>query len=123
MFAGSSVPAGCVHAASAATIGWLVDDVAASRGPLTGSRAAGGCECADERSHFPGTPVASACSVSMEAVLFRGDGSDESVELEGRDEFRIAKDELLWVDATSMGAEELAIVRRALGLTDRAARH
>jgi Mg2+ and Co2+ transporter CorA len=58
--------------------------------------------------------------VSIEAVLFRGDGTDDSVELEGRDEFRIAKDELLWVDATSMGAEELAIVRRALGLTDRA---
>ncbi len=58
--------------------------------------------------------------MSIEAVLFRGDGTDDSVELEGRDEFRIAKDELLWVDATSMGAEELAIVRRALGLTDRA---
>jgi magnesium transporter len=58
--------------------------------------------------------------VSIEAVLFRSDGSDESVELEGRDEIRLAKDELLWIDAASLDAAELATVRRALGLTDQA---
>ncbi|HYI66236.1 MAG TPA: CorA family divalent cation transporter [Candidatus Limnocylindrales bacterium] len=58
--------------------------------------------------------------MSIEAVLFRGDGSDESIELEGRDEARISKDELLWIDASSLDAAELAIIRRALGLTDRA---
>ena len=64
----------------------------------TASRGAGGCDRADE-CRPSGTPVASACSVSIEAVLFRSDGSDDSLELEGRDAIRIAKDELLWVDA------------------------
>jgi Mg2+ and Co2+ transporter CorA len=58
--------------------------------------------------------------VSIETVLFRGDGSDESIDLEGRVDVRIAKDELLWIDASSMDAAELATVRRALGLSDRA---
>ncbi len=58
--------------------------------------------------------------MSIEAVLFRSDGSDDSVELEGRDEIRIAKEELLWVDASSLDSAELATIRRALGLTDRA---
>jgi Mg2+ and Co2+ transporter CorA len=57
--------------------------------------------------------------VSIEAVLFRGDGSDESIELEGRGELRIARDELLWIDASSLDAAELATVRVALGLSDR----
>jgi magnesium transporter len=58
--------------------------------------------------------------VSIDAVLFRSDGSDDSLELEGRDAIRIAKDELLWVDASSLDSAELATVRRALGLSDRA---
>lgn len=58
--------------------------------------------------------------MSLEAVLFRGDGSDESIELEGRDEVRISRDELLWIDASALDAAELAIVRRAPGLSDRA---
>lgn len=59
--------------------------------------------------------------MSLSAVLFRGDGSDDEVDLDGRREFRIAKDELLWIDASSLDADELATVRGALGLTDRAA--
>jgi Mg2+ and Co2+ transporter CorA len=58
--------------------------------------------------------------VSIEAILFRGDGSDESIELEGRDEVRISSDELLWIDASSLDAAELAIIRHALGMSDRA---
>ena len=57
--------------------------------------------------------------MSIEAVLFRGDGSDDSIELEGRDEVRISRDELLWIDASSLDAAELAIIRQALGLSDR----
>lgn len=58
--------------------------------------------------------------MSIEAVLFGGDGRDESIELEGSDEIRISRDELLWIDASSVDAAELAIIRRALGLSDRA---
>ena len=57
--------------------------------------------------------------MSIEAVLFRSDGSDESIELEGG-EVRIANDELLWIDASSLDTGELALVRRALGLSDKA---
>ena len=82
------------------------------------SPVAAACDRAGER--IVGTLVASACSVSSEAVLFRGDGSDESIELEGRDEVRIARDELLWIVAINLDSAELATVRTALGLSDRA---
>jgi magnesium transporter len=56
--------------------------------------------------------------MSITAVLFRGDGTDNEVDLD-EGVFRIAKDELLWVDASSLEGDELATVRRALELTDR----
>jgi magnesium transporter len=56
--------------------------------------------------------------VSITAVLFRGDGSDNDVELAG-EAIRIAKDELLWIDASSLEADELATARESLGLSDR----
>jgi Mg2+ and Co2+ transporter CorA len=56
--------------------------------------------------------------VSLRAVLFRGDGSDESVELDGEAAYRVARDELLWVDVEAAGADELAALRAALVLDD-----
>ena len=58
--------------------------------------------------------------MSIEAFLFRGDGSDVPVELARTAEHPIAKDELLWIDASSLDVGELAVLRKALGLTDRA---
>ena len=58
--------------------------------------------------------------MSTEAILFRGDGSDEAVELEDNHERRISSDELLWIDASSLDAAEIDVLRRALGLSDRA---
>ena len=56
--------------------------------------------------------------MSITAVLFRGDGTDDEVELP-REVMRVAKDELLWIDASSLEHDELATVREALGLSDR----
>lgn len=58
--------------------------------------------------------------MTIKALRFRGDGSDESVDLGEKGEFRVAKDEVLWVDLSSLESEELATVRRALRLSDRA---
>ena len=56
----------------------------------------------------------------MEAFLFRGDGSDQPIDLDGSANYRIGRDELLWIDASSLDADELATIQRALGLSDRA---
>jgi magnesium transporter len=58
--------------------------------------------------------------VSLSAVLFHGDGSDESVELDREAAYRVARDELLWVDLAAAGTDELATLRAALDLDDRA---
>lgn len=58
--------------------------------------------------------------MTIKALRFRGDGSDESVDLGEKGEFRVAKDEVLWVDLSSIESEELATVHRALRLSDRA---
>ena len=58
--------------------------------------------------------------MSFDAFLFRGDGSDEPVEIDGSAEYRIARDELLWIDASSMDEAEITTVAGALGLGDRA---
>ncbi len=57
--------------------------------------------------------------MSITAVLFQGDGRDDEVDLADRGIVKVAKDELLWVDASSLEGDELATVQRALGLTDR----
>lgn len=63
-----------------------------------------------------GTAVAFACSVSIKALLSRGDGSDESVDLGNWGSRRLAKDELLWIDLELPSGDELAAVRNALEL-------
>lgn len=55
--------------------------------------------------------------MSIEAVLSRGDGSDERVELT-RTPHRPAADELLWIDLADPTHDELGTVRTALGLED-----
>jgi magnesium transporter len=57
--------------------------------------------------------------VSLKAFLFRADGSDESVELDGETAYRVARDELLWVDLEAPGQDDLGTLRAALGLDDR----
>jgi magnesium transporter len=59
--------------------------------------------------------------VTIDALLSRGDGSDEAVDL-GRDgRVRIAKDELLWVALVDPSADELEMVGRALALHEESA--
>lgn len=58
--------------------------------------------------------------MSIDAFLFRGDGSDEPVEIDGNAQYRIARDELLWIDGSSMEDPEITTVAAALGLSDRA---
>jgi magnesium transporter len=58
--------------------------------------------------------------VSIEALLSRSDGTDETIDLGRWQSRQIARDELLWIDAQSPDAEEVAIIRRAVGLGDRA---
>ena len=65
-----------------------------------------------------GTVVASACSVSIEAILWHGDGRDEPVDLAASKPRRLAADELLWVDAESPDDEERATMAEALRLSD-----
>ena len=61
--------------------------------------------------------------MTIDALLSRGDGSDEAVDL-GKDggRVRIAKDELLWVDLVAPSKEELELVGRALALDDESVR-
>ena len=54
--------------------------------------------------------------MSIDALLSRGDGSDEAVDLDRDGRVRIAKDELLWVDLVDPTDEELELVGRALAL-------
>ena len=57
--------------------------------------------------------------MSIEALLSRGDGTDERVDLASWEPKRLGSDELLWVDVVGMDPEDLAILRGALGLSDK----
>ena len=58
--------------------------------------------------------------MSIDALLARADGRDELIDLATWTPRRIPRDQLLWVDLVDAGDEEIATVRRALGLADRA---
>ncbi len=58
--------------------------------------------------------------MSIEALLSKSDGSDETIDLRAWQSRMIASDELLWIDAEALDADEIAIVRRAVGLSDKA---
>jgi magnesium transporter len=60
--------------------------------------------------------------VSIDAILSRGDGSDEAVDLGRNGRVRIAKDELLWVDLVDPTAEELQAVAEPLELHEESQR-
>jgi magnesium/cobalt transport protein CorA len=59
--------------------------------------------------------------VSIDALLSRGDGSDQAVDLRGARSVAVADDELLWVDLVDPSADELDVVTRALALRDESA--
>ena len=59
--------------------------------------------------------------MSIEALLSRSDGSDETIDLRAWQPRQIASDELLWIDAEAPDAEEVASIRRAIGLSEKAA--
>ncbi len=54
----------------------------------------------------------------MKALLSKGDGSDETIDLGNWGSRRLSKDELLWVDLESPGEDELKILRGAIDLGD-----
>ena len=54
----------------------------------------------------------------MKALLSKGDGSDETVDLGDWGSRRLTRDELLWVDLESPGEDDLEAVRRAVDLSD-----
>lgn len=56
--------------------------------------------------------------MSIDAILSRADGSDESVDLASWTPRRIRRDELLWIDLVAPSPQELETVRRALSLHD-----
>ena len=56
--------------------------------------------------------------MSIEAILSRSDGNDEPVDLASWTPHQIPRDELLWVDLVAPTGDELATLRRALGLQD-----
>ena len=55
-------------------------------------------------------------AVRIEALLSRGDGSDEPVDLEAWDPRDLAEDELLWIDLDAPDAEAVGVVQRAIRL-------
>jgi magnesium transporter len=59
--------------------------------------------------------------VSTKAVLFRGDGSDETIELASGRAQRIANDALLWVDLEDGEEADHDTLRASLGLGERPA--
>ena len=54
--------------------------------------------------------------MSIDALLSRGDGSDEAVDLREAHSLAVADDELLWVDLVDPSADEIEVVSRALAL-------
>jgi Mg2+ and Co2+ transporter CorA len=59
--------------------------------------------------------------VSIKALLSGADGADETIDMRAWKRRRIAKDELLWVDAEDLDADERALIRTVLELDDDAA--
>lgn len=59
--------------------------------------------------------------MSIEALLSRGDGSDEAIDLRETGPVDIPRDELLWVDVVGADDAETDILRRGLRLTRQAA--
>lgn len=58
--------------------------------------------------------------MSIEALLSKSDGSDESVDLSAWKSRPISKDELLWIDLEAPDADDLKILRNAVDLSDEA---
>jgi magnesium transporter len=56
--------------------------------------------------------------MTIDALLSRGDGTDELVDLAGWDRRRIGKDELLWIDIVDPRSDELDTIRAALRIGD-----
>lgn len=56
--------------------------------------------------------------MSIDALLSRGDGSDELLDLAGWDRREVPDDQLLWVDLVDASSDELRTVERALGLEE-----
>lgn len=56
--------------------------------------------------------------MSIDALLSRGDGTDEQVDLSSWELRRLGDDELLWVDVLDSDADEIDLISRALGLDD-----
>lgn len=56
--------------------------------------------------------------MSIKALLSKSDGSDEPIELGNWGSRRLSKDELLWIDFESPGADELKILRGAVDASD-----
>ena len=54
----------------------------------------------------------------MKALLSKGDGSDESIDLADWGSRRLSQDELLWVDLHSPDDDDLETVREAIRLSD-----
>jgi magnesium transporter len=54
----------------------------------------------------------------MKALLSKGDGTDESIDLANWGTRRLTKDELLWVDVESPAEDDFTIMRRAIDLGD-----
>jgi len=56
--------------------------------------------------------------VSIEALLSRGDGSDEVIDLAAEHLREIRDDELVWIDVVAPDEDEVETLRRALALDD-----
>ena len=57
----------------------------------------------------------------MRALLSKGDGSDEAIDLRAWGSRRLSQDELLWIDIESLDEGDLDVVRGAIRLSDDAA--
>jgi Mg2+ and Co2+ transporter CorA len=57
----------------------------------------------------------------MKALLSKGDGSDEAIDLRTWGSRRLAQDELLWIDVQSLDEGDLDVVRGAIRLSEDAA--
>ena len=55
--------------------------------------------------------------MSIDALLTRGDGSDERLDLAFWKPHPLPEDELLWVDLVGNDADEVGILHGALGLS------
>ena len=58
--------------------------------------------------------------MSIEALLSKSDGTDETIDLGAWQSRQIASHELLWIDAEAPDADDLALIRRSVGLSEKA---